>query len=94
MDIVHPPYLTNGYWNATIDRTKVDVPAWVPLAELHPCDFQSSMLKGCTPADADAETFYSIDRRREVRAKYYAMIAEFDAMVGAYMDTIKASGAW
>ena len=25
---------------------------------------------------------------------YYAMIAEFDAMVGAYMDTIKASGAW
>jgi arylsulfatase A-like enzyme len=94
MDIVHPPYMTNGYWNATIDRTKVDVPAWVPLAELHPCDFQSSMLKGCTPSDVDAENFYSIDRRREVRAKYYAMIAEWDAMVGQYMETVKDIGVW
>jgi hypothetical protein len=66
MSIVHPPYTTNGYWNATIDRSKIEVPAWRPLTELHPCDFQSAMLKGCTPSDADAEKFYAVDRRREV----------------------------
>ena len=42
------------------------MPAWRPLDELHPCDLQSSMLKGCTPADGDAD-FYSVDRRRRIR---------------------------
>ena len=92
MSIVHPPYATNGYWDATIERSKVEVPEWRPLLELHPCDFQSSMLKGCTPADADAAAFYSRARRREVRAKYYAMINEFDAMVGQYLDTVDELG--
>ena len=48
---------------------QVEVPKWQPLLEMHPCDFQSSMLKGCTPSDADAAQFYSEDRRREIRAK-------------------------
>jgi len=94
MNIVHPPYRTNEYWNKKIDRSKVEVPAWKPLLEMHPCDFQSSMLKGCTPSDADAAQFYSQDRRREIRAKYYAMVAEWDAMVGQYMDTVKELGVW
>jgi len=38
--IVHPPYATSEYWSDRIDRDKVDVPAWRPLAELHPCDLQ------------------------------------------------------
>ena len=92
MTIVHPPYATNDYWSATIDRSKIEVPTWKPLMEMHPCDFQSSMLKGCTPSDADADAFYSADRRREVRAKYYAMVAEWDAMVGEYVDTVDALG--
>ena len=91
-NIVHPPYVTNGYWNATIDRSKIHVPEWKPLLEMHACDFQSSMLKGCTPSDADAPAFYDVARRREVRAKYYAMIAEFDAMVGLYVETIDDLG--
>ena len=44
------------------------------------------------PSDADADAFYSADRRREVRAKYYAMVAEWDAMVGEYVDTVDALG--
>ena len=78
-EIVHPDYVSNEYWSAKIDRGKVRVPRWAPLLSLHPCDFQSSMLKGCTPSDADAARFYAEDRRREVRALYYAMIAEFGA---------------
>ena len=92
MNIVHPPYVTNEYWNEKIDRSKIDVPAWEPLMDMHPCDFQSSMLKGCTPSDEDAEEFYSIDRRKEIRAKYYAMVAEWDAMVGQYVETVKDLG--
>mmetsp|Transcript_71228 Transcript_71228/g.141226 ORF Transcript_71228/g.141226 Transcript_71228/m.141226 type:complete len:538 (-) Transcript_71228:1029-2642(-) len=92
MNIVHPPYTTSERWLETIDQSKISVPAWRPLSDLHPCDFQSSMLKGCTPGDDGVTAFYSISRRRHIRRIYLAMIAEFDAMVGAYVDAVNASG--
>ena len=63
----------------------------MPLEEMHPCDLQSSMLKGCTPVAnaSDPNDFYKEDQRKKIRTIYYAMIAEFDAMVGKYMDTVK-----
>lgn len=94
MNIVHPPYATSANWLAQIDSAKVHVPAWEPLSELHPCDFQSSMLKGCLPSDSESEGFYAIGRRRKIRRIYYAMIAEFDAMVGKYMEAVKQAGVW
>ena len=91
MNIVHPPYTTNEYWFNKVDQSKVEVPAWVPLEQMHPCDLQSSMLKGCTPVanESDPNDFYKEDQRKKIRTIYYAMIAEFDAMVGKYMDTVK-----
>lgn len=94
MNIVHPPYVTNEYWFNKIDPDKIDVPAWPALDKLHPCDLQSSMLKGCTPSDKDSAAFYSPDRRRRIRRIYLAMVAEFDAMVGAYMTAVEAAGVW
>eukprot|EP00755_Sulcionema_specki_P019737 Sspe_Gene.70221::Locus_41454_Transcript_2_4_Confidence_0.286_Length_1886::g.70221::m.70221/K12376/ARSK; arylsulfatase K len=94
MTIVHPPYVTNKYWLGKINMSQVTVPEWAPLLDLHPCDFQSTMLKGCAASDATSSSFYSHERRRMVRAVYYAMIAEFDAMVGAYMDTVRTAGIW
>ena len=41
------------------------------------------MLKGCLPSDDESRSFYAIARRRKIRQIYYAMIAEFDAMVVA-----------
>ena len=38
--------------------------------------------------------FYSEDHRRRIRSIYYAMIAEFDSMVGEYVQTIKDAGVW
>ena len=32
----------------------------------------------------DAEAFYSLARRKQIRAIYYAMISEFDAMVRSH----------
>lgn len=92
--IVHPPYATSQYWDAKIDRAKIDVPKWPPVRELHPCDFESTMRKGCMPSEVNASAFYSLHRRREIRAKYYAMIAEFDAMVGMYVDAFYNSAVF
>ena len=97
MNIVHPPYRTNEYYYDKIDPAKIRVPEWPPLEDLHPCDFQSSMLKGCIPNLDNATAvawIYSKKRRRNIRRIYYAMIAEFDAMVGAYMDAIRDIGEW
>ena len=81
MNIVHPPYLTTQHWYDKI-ADNLTVPEWQPLSEMHPCGLQSSMLKGCIPTAEGSDDFYSIERRRNVRRVYLAMIAEFDAMVG------------
>ena len=95
MLIVHPPYATNAYWYDRIDPSRVDVPRWPALDEMHACDLQSSMLKGCLGSAATAAYVEAPSRRRNVRRVYYAMIAEFDEMVGAYMDAVRAvAGAW
>ena len=93
-EIVHPPYLTNQFWYDQIDPARVALPAWAPLADMHPCDVQSSMLRGCTPA-SDAESNFS-DPVRLVRVIriHYASIAEWDAMLGEYIAAVKESGQW
>ena len=70
------------------------MPRWLPLDEMHPCDLQSSMLKGCLGSAATAPDVEAESRRRNVRRIYYAMIAEFDEMVGAYMGAVRSAGAW
>ena len=94
MNIVHPPYVTNEHYFNKINPDKIDVPAWPALDELHPCDLQSSMLKGCTPSYEEEEGFYSVDRRRRIRRIYLAMISEWDDMVGEYLKAVNDSGRW
>lgn len=85
MNIVHPPYVTSQYWLNKIDPDKVDVPDWVALEELHPCQFQSSMLKGCIPTAEGKAAFYSSARRKQIRRIYLAMVAEYDSMVRKHL---------
>lgn len=96
MSIVHPPYKTNQYWLAKVDQRKIKVPDWDPIESLHPCDFQSSMLKGCIPPKASKEGayFYKKSHRRKIRSIYLAMIAEFDAMVGEYVKAVREIGKY
>ena len=90
MNIVHPEYFTNTYWFNRVNHTTVTAPAWKRLVDMHPCDYQATMLKGCLPHNtSDASRVYSLERRRRIRAIYYAMILEFDSMVGAYIDAIE-----
>ncbi len=91
MNIVHPAYVTTSYWYNKVDHSAVTAPAWKDLQDLHPCDFQATMLKGCLPMNASqAPLVYSLERRKRVRAIYYAMILEFDSMVGAYLDALES----
>ena len=94
MNIVHPPYVTNEEYFDKIDVSKIDVPTWDAIEDLHPCDLQSSMLKGCIPSEEEEKDFYSIERRKRIRRIYYAMISEFDAMVGEYMKAVEDAGQW
>merc|ERR1719223_1661225 len=50
------------------------------------------MLKGCLPPEDTAGDFYSESHRIHIRAVYLAMIAEFDAMVGQYVQAVKDAG--
>lgn len=61
---------------------------------MHPCDFQSSMLKGCLPpSDSQVGSyFYTTEHRVRIRTIYLAMVAEFDAMVGEYVKAVTAAG--
>jgi arylsulfatase A-like enzyme len=93
INIVYPAYVANERYFRAIDPLKIRVPSWPALEHLHPCDLQSTMLKGCLPLAAnETSAFYSVARRRCIRRIYHAMIAEFDAMVGRYMEAIKDEG--
>ena len=87
-----PPWLTACLSRYDKIGSNLSVPEWQPLDKMHPCGVQSAMLKGCIPTAAEAEDFYSIKRRRNVRRVYLAMIAEFDAMVGEYVKAIDDVG--
>lgn len=90
-NIMHPPYATNDYWWDAVTGN-VTLPTWLPYDEMHPCDFQASMLKGCTPGEGNATAFDDPTRVRRVRRVYYAEVAEFDAMVGRYVAAVRAAG--
>lgn len=53
----------------------VTVPKWLPVAAMHPVDFYSTFTKNCSG-------FFTEDEIKNIRAFYYAMCAEADAMLG------------
>lgn len=53
----------------------IKIPKWPPLSEMHPVDYYSSYTKNCTGKFTEKEI-------KNIRAFYYAMCAETDAMLG------------
>lgn len=86
-DIVHPAYVSNDFWMNKVDQSKIPMPVWTPLAEMHPEDFQQTMRKGMAGDESVPPDFVKL-----IRALYYAMIAEYDSMVGQLMQTLDATG--
>lgn len=99
--IVHPPFATNEKYYNRIDQSLIEIPQWGPLEELHPCDLMTTMKKGCaitptnapTPEHPYGTSFIDTDEHKKgVIIGYYAMIAEYDDMVGAYLETLRQTG--
>jgi len=92
--ILHPPYATNEFWYAAA-TANVSVPPWQPLENIHPCDLQAAMKRGCTPGQDNAsayQDFYSPERIQRVRRVYLAELEEFDDMVGEIVSALHSAG--
>ncbi|XP_013846941.1 arylsulfatase K isoform X2 [Sus scrofa] len=67
-------FQTSLYWLKKVSYDAIKIPKWSPLSEMHPVDYYSSYTKNCTGKFTEKEI-------KNIRAFYYAMCAETDAML-------------
>lgn len=58
-----------------VNYDAIKIPKWPPFSEMHPVDYYSTYTKNCSGKFTQEEI-------RNIRAHYYAMCAETDAMLG------------
>ncbi|XP_063996526.1 arylsulfatase K isoform X1 [Pogoniulus pusillus] len=75
-------FLTSPYWLQKVSYGAVKIPKWSSLSEMHPVDYYSSYTKNCTGEFTKEEV-------RNIRAFYYAMCAETDAMLGEIISVLR-----
>lgn len=64
-----------GFRFKQVSSEHITVPKWLPVAAMHPVDFYSTFTKNCSGSFTEEEI-------KNIRAFYYAMCAEADAMLG------------
>ncbi|RVE68406.1 hypothetical protein OJAV_G00090930 [Oryzias javanicus] len=75
-------FRSSPYWLSKVSHELVSVPKWLPMASMHPVDYYSTFTKNCS-GDFTEEDIKSI------RAFYYAMCAEADAMLGQVISALR-----
>ncbi|KAM9858643.1 arylsulfatase K [Aulostomus maculatus] len=78
-------FLTSPYWLKKVSTDLISIPKWLPMAAMHPVDYYSTLTKNCSGDFTEEEV-------RMVRAFYYAMCAEADAMMGQVLSTLRDTG--
>lgn len=78
-------FLTSLYWLQKVSYKNITLPKWLPLKKMHPVDFYSSYTKNCTGYFTDQEII-------NIRAHYYAMCAETDAIMGEIISALSDTG--
>ncbi|XP_052015713.1 arylsulfatase K isoform X1 [Apodemus sylvaticus] len=78
-------FQTSLYWLEKVDYDAIKIPKWLPLPQMHPVDYYSSYTKNCTGKFSENEI-------KNIRAFYYAMCAETDAMLGEIILTLHKKG--
>jgi len=86
-NIVHPDYISSPYWLDKVNTSRITIPKWKEISEMHPEDFQSSMKKKMGSTDCCSD-----EKKKTIRHYYYAMIREYDAMVGQLLSTLDQLG--
>ncbi|XP_053151892.1 arylsulfatase K isoform X2 [Hemicordylus capensis] len=78
-------FLTSPYWLERVIYEAIKIPKWSPFSEMHSVDYYSSYTKNCTGKFTQEEI-------RNIRAHYYAMCAETDAMLGEIISALNETG--
>ncbi|XP_063312820.1 arylsulfatase K [Pelobates fuscus] len=78
-------FLTSPYWLKKVAYKNVTIPKWIPLQNMHPVDYYSTYTKNCTGHFTDREI-------QDIRAYYYAMCAETDALMGEIIAALSDTG--
>jgi arylsulfatase K len=78
-------FKTSPYWLNYVNESKVTMPNWIPLENMHPVDFYDSKVKNCTSNFTHDDIF-------KIRQYYYAMCAETDGMLGQILDALRDTG--
>ncbi|XP_061880186.1 arylsulfatase K [Entelurus aequoreus] len=75
-------FRSSPYWLKKVRSDFVSVPTWLPMAAMHPVDYYSTFTKNCSGDFTEEEV-------KRIRAFYYAMCAEADAMLGRVISALR-----
>ncbi|XP_071338734.1 arylsulfatase K isoform X2 [Trachinotus anak] len=78
-------FLTSPYWLTKVVSDLISVPKWLPMSAMHPVDYYSTFTKNCSGV-------FTEDEVKSIRAFYYAMCAEADAMLGQIISALRETG--
>ncbi|XP_067463651.1 arylsulfatase K [Thunnus thynnus] len=78
-------FLTSPYWLKKVSSDLISVPKWLPMAAMHPVDYYSTFTKNCSGDFTEEEV-------KRIRAFYYSMCAEADAMLGQVISALRETG--
>ncbi|XP_036383624.1 arylsulfatase K [Megalops cyprinoides] len=77
-------FRTSPYWLKKVSQHHISVPKWLPFSEMHRVDYYSTFTKNCSSNFTEQEV-------KDIRAFYYAMCAEADAMLGEVVLALQDS---
>ncbi|KAM9811179.1 arylsulfatase K [Neosynchiropus ocellatus] len=78
-------FRTSPYWLTKVSLDLIAVPQWLPVASMHRVDYYSTFTKNCSGD-------FTEDEVKSIRAFYYAMCAETDAMLGHIISALRHTG--
>ncbi|KAM4616029.1 arylsulfatase K isoform 2-T2 [Polymixia lowei] len=78
-------FRTSPYWLKKVSSDLISIPEWLPMSAMHPVDYYSTFTKNCSGDFTEEEVI-------SIRAFYYAMCAEADAMLGQVISTLRETG--
>ncbi|XP_055367216.1 arylsulfatase K isoform X2 [Betta splendens] len=78
-------FQTSPYWLKKVSHDIISVPKWLPVSAMHPVDYYSTYTKNCSGV-------FTEDEIKNIRAFYYAMCAEADAMLGQIISALRETG--
>ncbi|KAM3867572.1 arylsulfatase K [Diretmus argenteus] len=78
-------FRTSAYWLKKVSSDLISIPKWLPMSAMHPVDYYSTFTKNCSGNFTEEDV-------KSIRAFYYAMCAEADAMLGQVISALRETG--